>query len=276
MKRRGFLALALAVALVVGCAWASWQKRYEIGSLLGRTGGAIQDAVSERTDELKKKDEKEADSDSLYTDWSMEGYPDYVRSIKDGEKSRLAFIRKYELSGSRPAAKYRLDAQGRAEGSSAVIDYRMMREGSDRERDDMQSIRPSGWQRNRIVTIRGRDGKSYRGYFYNRSHLLAKSLGGKDTLENMITGTRMQNVGMNDGNGGMAYVETRTRKWLYANRGSLVKYTAVPVYRGNERLARSVLVEARSTDGRFRICIEVYNAANGWSIDYSDGAYRAA
>jgi DNA-entry nuclease len=68
---------------------------------------------------------------------------------------------------------------------------------------------PVGWGENRIVSIKLYNGKKYKGYLWNRSHLIADSLGGKAIRKNLITGTRMQNVGANDGTGGMAYTERK-------------------------------------------------------------------
>ena len=88
-----------------------------------------------------------------------------------------------------------------------------MASGSERERDDM--LDPAGWDDNEKVSIELVGGRVYHGYLFNRSHLLAKSLGSTETLANLITATRTQNVGSNNaggtGMGGMAYTEQLAR-----------------------------------------------------------------
>jgi len=55
------------------------------------------------------------------------------------------------------------------------------------------------------------NGKIYNGYFYNRSHLIADSLGGRSYKYNVVTGTRQQNVG-NNGDGGMQSIEKKEKQ----------------------------------------------------------------
>ena len=166
-----------------------------------------------------------------------------------------------------------LDLLGRATGTRAQVTNAMMTNGIARERKDTSSISPSGWGENSKVEIALPNGGTYHGYFWNRSHLLAKSLGGDEVIQNLITGTRMQNVGANDGGGGMAWCETTCRDWLEAHPDGSVYYAATPVYEGSELVARSVLVDMRSSDGSIDQRVEVYNAALGFSIDYATGAF---
>jgi DNA-entry nuclease len=137
----------------------------------------------------------------------------------------------------------------------------------------MEDILPSGWGHNEKVDIDLPDGSTYHGYLFNRSHLIAKSLGGSEVVENLITGTRTQNVGANDGRGGMAYPETLARNWLRDNTEGSVWYSATPVYEEDELVPRSVIVDLRSSDGSLDLELEVYNAAQGYRIDYSDGTF---
>ena len=147
---------------------------------------------------------------------------------------------------------------------------------TDREREDIHEIHPAGWGHNREVDIVNPDGSTYHGAIFNRSHLLAKSLGGDDADYNLVTGTRTQNVGDNTGqNGGMAYTEGLARDWLRHNDGT-VYYSATPVYEGDELLPRSVIVDVRSSDGELDLEVEVYNAVAGYDVDYATGRFSAA
>lgn len=126
------------------------------------------------------------------------------------------------------------------------------------------------------VRIEFKDGrKAYNGYFYNRSHLIADSLGGDAIPENLVTGTRTQNVGANDNKGGMGYIEERVRAYLDNNPNGFVYYAVTPVYEGDELVCRSTFVDVKSNDGSIDEHIEVFNAAAGYEIDYSTGTFRA-
>lgn len=169
-----------------------------------------------------------------------------------------------------------LDKFGRATGSIATVTYASMVAGTQRAREDMSSIKPTGWGHNQEVDIPMPDGSIYHGFLFNRSHLIAKSLGGADEIRNLITGTRTQNVGANVAGteGGMAYCEGLVRAWLNQHQEDWVYYAATPVYKGDELLARSVLVDIRSSDGSLDQRIEVFNAARGFEIDYKTGTFR--
>lgn len=168
-----------------------------------------------------------------------------------------------------------LDALGRARGARACVDYALMETGRNREREAMNNLSPSGWGDNAEADIELPDGGTYHGYFWNRSHLLAKSLGGEEIIENLVCGTRMQNVGANvDGiEGGMAYAETLARDWLEENPWGSVQYAACPLYKGTELVCRNVVVDVRASDGTIDYEVLVFNAAKGYDIDYATGEY---
>ena len=170
-----------------------------------------------------------------------------------------------------------LDALGRAGRVIACVDYALMEAGRSREREPTNDLLPSGWGDNAEVEVELPNGNTYHGYFWNRSHLLAKSLGGEEVIENLVCGTRMQNVGANvEGvEGGMAYAESLTRDWLEENPRGNVLYAARPLYRGSELVCRNVLVDVRSSDGALDFEVLVFNAAKGYEIDYETGEFRS-
>ena len=119
------------------------------------------------------------------------------------------------------------------------------------------------------------DTRVYNGYFYNRSHLIADSLGGDATRVNLITGTRTQNVGDNSGSpGGMAYAEKQVREYLRDHRGVTCAYYAQPVYNGDELVPRGVTIDVRTSDDAVDEHVVVWNYANGHTIDYHTGAWK--
>lgn len=201
-----------------------------------------------------------------YTAWDAEAYPDYYRVVGPA-------VVDVELEPGE--ARYEgLDELGRTGRVAALVTFETMRAGSEREREDMSWIHPSGWGHNAEVDIVMPDGSTYHGAIFNRSHLLAKSLGGEEVPENLVTGTRTQNVGDNRGqDGGMAYTESLARDWLWDNQEGTVYYAATPVYEGDELVPRSVFVDVRSSDGELDLEVEVFNAVAGFEVDYATGEF---
>ena len=210
--------------------------------------------------------ERLSERQATYTAWNESDYPDYYR---------VAGTAVTDVDLEPGEIRYEgLDGLGRTGRVSACVTFDMARAGSERERGDMSWIHPSGWGHNREVDIVMPDGDTYHGALFNRSHLLAKSLGGEEVPENMVTGTRTQNVGDNRGqDGGMAYAESIARDWLWDHRDGTVYYSATPVYEGDELVCRSVIVDVRSSDGSIDQEIEVFNAVGGFEIDYETGRF---
>lgn len=92
---------------------------------------------------------------------------------------------------------------------------------------------------------------------------------------NLILGTRGQNVGSNNSKdpGGMSYIETKTRNYVYQNKDAKVLYTAIPVYQNNELLPRAVYVEAIDINNpsQFAMATWTINQQAGVKIDYETG-----
>ena len=243
-KPAALLGLIVAALIVVGLA----------GAL-----PSIQGALTPEPERLSERQD-------AYTEWGFDEYPEYYRVVG-------AAVVDIELEPGE--ARYEgLDSLGRTGRAAALVTYDMMREGSDREREHIHELHPSGWGHNREVDIKMPREKTYQGALYNRSHLLAKSLGGDDAAYNLITGTRPQNVGDNRGqDGGMAYTEGLARDWLWDNPEGTVFYSAMPVYEGDDLLARSVIVDVRSSDGSIDLEVEVFNTAYGFDIDYATGEF---
>lgn len=199
-------------------------------------------------------------------EWDEGEAPDYVRRTGSGQVDDTLAPGEVHYSG--------LDSLGRAQAVKACVTKAMVDEGTAREREDISDIRPSGWpEDNDEVSIELPNGRTYHGWLFNRSHLLAKSLGGKDEAENLVTGTRTQNVGANDGRGGIAACETMVRDWLTQNPKGHVWYDVTPQYEGDELVPRAVTVDLRSSDGTLDGHYVTYNAVKGFEIEYSDGSW---
>lgn len=197
-------------------------------------------------------------------EWSLEQYPDYYAVAGEADFTGETFPDAGTIRYGEP------DALGRSTASFGAINKELRDSGSDRDRDMPDEI--TGWpEDNPRVEIDFGDGDAYHGYLFNRSHLIAKSLGGEDSARNMVTGTRTENVGRNQPPGGMAYTETLARDWLDDNPDGLVYYLVTPVYEGDELLPRTVEVDIRTSDQSINQHVIVFNAANGFTIDYSRG-----
>lgn len=197
-------------------------------------------------------------------EWSMSTAPNYYRVAGPADLSD-------DTIPKTPSITYApLDEHGRAGKVTGRISQDMRDQGSKRERNMPDQI--AGWpQHNPKVAIALDNGKTYHGYLFNRSHLIAKSLGGQDIAANMVTGTRTQNVGDNQPAGGMAYSETKARNWLDTHPTGTLTYVAEPHYQGSELLPRTVTVDMVSSDQVINEHVIVYNTANGFDIDYQQG-----
>lgn len=144
------------------------------------------------------------------------------------------------------------------------------------EKREPIKVDPAGWGHNKRVVIPSTIGsiKDYKGYFWNRSHLLADSLGGEPTKQNLITGTRCQNVGLRNNQGGMAYCENKARKYLNSHKNSYIYYYVTCKYINNEVIPRKVIVDMLSEDGSINEHVEVLNYAYKYKIDYNTGEFE--
>lgn len=105
-----------------------------------------------------------------------------------------------------------------------------------------------------------------KGGIYDRSHLIAYTLGGKNDLDNLVTGTVSFNQKY------MTQVEGDVRDYIKSS-GHSVLYRVTPYYRGDEIVPIGVLMEA--TDGSsFKRNRFVYNVQDGFTIDYKTGTVK--
>lgn len=168
------------------------------------------------------------------------------------------------------------DMLGRTQGAYAFITPADRAQAQAEGRDSSELPDPSGWpDSNGEVDVNLPTGDTYHGWFWNRSHLIADSLGGSTDIENLVTGTRMQNVGDNTGNGGMAYTETKVRDFLDdpANTDCGVYYATEANYQGDELIPRTVTVDVRTCDGTIDENVIVDNIMPGYAINYHTGEW---
>lgn len=252
----------LLIIILVGGFFYVKSTEGGLPAILDKVSGGLSSALG--GDGNGSKDGKSTGSNSYdpLTFVSVEGKAEAISSPElDQEKGDIKY--------------YGLDDMGRSKGFKAFISRDMYLKEKNEKREPITK-NPPGWKgNNKEVTILYKD-KAYHGWFYNRSHLLADSLGGSPDMENMVTGTRMQNVGWNDNAGGMGYMENKIRKFLAKkeNQDCSVYYSAKPDYKGDELVPRTVTLNARSCDREIDEKVVVYNVAPGYIIDYSSGSFR--
>ena len=246
--------LTAPLVLALGFGVGTFASRFSPTEAEGQQATAAEVAVSQP-------------AQTSYTSWDQDADTNYYRVLGPAVTQ--------EAPASGTVWYGELDELGRATGAVATVTYDSMEAGMARSRDDTSDIEPSGWGYNEEVDIAMPNGTVYHGLLFNRSHLIAKSLGGDEEVRNLITATRTQNVGanVNGSEGGMAYAEGLTRSWLHEHRDGSVYYAATPVYEGSELVARSVLVDVLTSDGSINQRVEVFNAARGFAIDYATGTF---
>ena len=126
-------------------------------------------------------------------------------------------------------------------------------------------VKPTGWYTVKYDWV---DGK----YLYNRCHLIGYQLTGENAnVCNLITGTRYLNVE------GMLPFENLVADYV-KETGNHVIYRVIPVFEGEELVARGVTMEGWSVEDEGEgVCFYVYcyNAQPGVTIDYATGESRA-
>lgn len=197
--------------------------------------------------------------------WDASSSPDYYKvlgkAVTDEKTVNTASEFKYSD----------LDELGRTGIAEAMITLADVEKSAGTREKFEKGSDPSGWGHNPKVTVKMTNGKEYNGYAWNRSHLIADSLGGRAYRNNLVTGTRMQNVGANDSKGGMQYIERKVIDHLKKYNNARVWYRVTPIYEKNELVPRAVVVDVQSDLANLNERVLVYNVLPGYTIDYSTG-----
>lgn len=193
-------------------------------------------------------------------DIDLSNIPDYIGNPVYELNNNIPYFDASQVDISTDFELYsELDELGRCGTAFTNLSKNLMPSG---KREQIDMVRPSGWH-----TVKYPDVIEDR-YLYNRSHLIAYSLAGENANElNLITGTRYLN------RDGMLPYEILISNYI-RRTGNHVLYRVTPVFKGNELVARGVLMEAWSVEDHGRgICFNVfaYNVQPGIFIDYSTG-----
>ena len=267
---KSIVILAGAIALT-GCGQihpTGYQKLPQVKQEVKNKSKSAYEAAKEKVKEFKDEHSNtETSSNSTGSDYDESKFPDMYEVLGKAEIDESKFSTTYSYSH---------DELDRTTTAYGLVNYKAVMDSKGWRADFEPNSEPSGWfigkkSNNKKVSVKLPNGKIYNGYFYNRSHLIADSLGGRSYKYNVVTGTRQQNVG-NNGDGGMQYIEKKVVDYVLKTKNN-VYYEVTPVYNGNELVPRYVIVNAKSEDGVINEKVKVFNNASGYEINYSDGSF---
>lgn len=267
---KSIVILAGAIALT-GCGQihpTGYQKLPQVKQEVKDKSKSAYEAAKEKVKEFKDKHSNtETASNSSGSDYDESKFPDMYEVLGKAEIDESKFSTTYSYSH---------DDLDRTTTAYGLVNYKAVMDSKGWRADFEPNSEPSGWYKgkesnNKKVSVKLPTGKIYNGYFYNRSHLIADSLGGRSYKYNVVTGTRQQNVG-NNGNGGMQYIEKKVVDYVEKTKNN-VYYSVEPYYEDNELVPRYVIVNAKSDDGVINEKVKVFNNASGYEINYADGSF---
>ena len=267
---KSIVILAGAIALT-GCGQihpTGYQKLPQVKQEVKDKSKSAYEAAKEKVKEFKDKHSNtETSSNSTGSDYDESKFPDMYEVLGKAEIDESKFSTTYSYSH---------DDLDRTTTAYGLVNYKAVMDSKGWRAYFEPNSEPSGWYKgkesnNKKVSVKLPTGKIYNGYFYNRSHLIADSLGGRSYKYNVVTGTRQQNVG-NNGNGGMQYIEKKVVDYVEKTKNN-VYYSVEPYYEGNELVPRYVIVNAKSDDGVINEKVKVFNNASGYEINYADGSF---
>lgn len=169
---------------------------------------------------------------------------------------------------------FKLDSYGRSSTARGKLTYQMFEKSKGKRQGE--PLDPPYWPKNFKTEIHySLTNRTYHGYMYNRSHSIADSLGGEATYmseANFTTGTRPQNVGVNQ-KGGMRYAEEMVENYWkeHAGTNEIVHYQVEPMYKNNEVIPRGPIIDVKSSDNILNKRIVVINDVEGMKINYETG-----
>lgn len=261
------LTLLLSIALATGCSASTAGNEAPPGEPtpeLASTGtpDGPQEPQSAPAEDTNQQETEAVGENRPVTDDGVLSYRDvpafegnpYVY-VNDGEPAFTDEQRAAETGHERYGE---LDELGRCTAAFAVVGPETQ---PTEKRGSIGEVRPSGWQMAKYDFVEGK-------YLFNRCHLLGYQLTGENANErNLITGTRYLNVQ------GMLPFENAVADYVDAT-GNHVLMAVMPVFEGNELVARGVHMMAESVeDGGEGVAFNVfcYNVQPGVVIDYGTG-----
>ncbi len=191
---------------------------------------------------------------------SLDEIPEYSGEIYIAINGNIPYFTEDEITSESYERYDDQDHLGRCTLTIACIGTDIM---PTEERESL-SYNPTGWHSVKYDHISGK-------YLYNRCHLIGHQLTGEnDNPNNLITGTRALNVD------GMLLFENLVADYVTESKNH-VMYRVTPIFKGDELVARGVLMEGWSVEDNGEgicFCVYVYNNQDGVIIDYATGESR--
>lgn len=233
--------------------------------------------VSEQKTERSKQTKPKVDYEKIMAqfdtkegvDQVVRNYPDYIFEIPT-EDADLKIAKEYEDLLRSDGYYYNSDEQGRP----ALAVAKLNTESITRQYGNEQKFNSDTLaypKKNKQVKIEHPIHVVYNGWFWNRSHLIADQLGGESTFRNAITGTRTQNVGARNNEGGMRVPEKAAYEYIKKTQKELM-YVVQPIYYQNERIPR--LVKVTLYNDEINTTYITLNIAYGYTIDYNNASFK--
>lgn len=264
LKKLSLLALAGSIALGGSACSSEFSQKVE---------DIKADVSSASTHASADSSETPASTDGMIIDGTQSNYYKVI-----GEAS---FLPECDLLEGEFHYSGQQNSNGQIGVACATITKKVVQDVSDAKKanDGKRLEKPNDpyvWPKQQNMTQPRTQGEPRNSHLWERSHLIADSLGGSAKADNMVAGTRFQNVG-EKGYGGMAYGEEKVRQFMNnnaANSGANscpVRYSAQPLYNGSEGIPRTVEVNILSCDGSINEKVVVTNQSMGIGIDYTTG-----
>lgn len=219
------------------------------------SGGSREESQGIKKDPIQTELSGQEEAEEAVLELEYEGEP-YVE-INGGQP----FFSEEEEKDTEEFETYsKLDGLGRCGTAYANVCEETM---PDEKRGSIGQVKPSGWHTAKYSDLV--EGN----YLYNRCHLIAFELSGENANErNLITGTRYMNVQ------GMLPLENKVAEYV-RETDHHVLYRVTPVFKGEELVARGVIMEAYSVEDQgegISLCVYAFNVQPGIDISYSDGS----
>ena len=190
------------------------------------------------------------------TTYNLSNIPEYTDKIYTEINNNIPYFEEKEHTTKAFENYSQLDSLKRCGVAYANICKEIM---PTEKRGDISNVKPTGWKQAKY------DGK----FLYNRCHLIGYQLAGENANElNLITGTNYFNVE------GMLPFENKVAEYIEKNNKNHVLYRVTPDFKGNNKVASGVEMEAYSVEDNgqgVQFNVYVYNVQPGITINYQTG-----
>lgn len=179
---------------------------------------------------------------------------EYSQSINNGK----TFFKKEDYNIIEGIPQYfEPDEFGRTSGAIAIISRNTL---SIRTEKHLKYPNPSGWTK--IINDSG---------IFQRCHCIAYRLSAKkNNKNNIFIGTADLNKKI------MWHIENDIEKYIRENEEQYIRllYRVTPQYKGKNQIPTGILIEAKSLETDYELCMFCYNVEDKVKINYTDGSIK--